>query len=343
MRKANGRSLLIRGSFGGSQFESFWACRSGDGLGARFGEGQELLTGVLAGLAAGALWGLVFVAPRMLDMGAGGYSSVDLTAGRFAVYGVVAAAVMLLGFRHRRLPTLRQAAAALLLSVLGFSGYYLMLVLAIRDAGTEVPSLIIGTIPVWIMLLGKPQGLRWRALLPGLALTLAGLLLMMGSVQAPGQGPPHFWRGMAFVVVSLVCWTMFAILNSAWLKRHPEVRGHRLGQLAGHCHRAGRAADVGGGRLRRARAGGPRRQRRVCPAVRRGRFWLDLAGHHLVEHGQPAAQRQPVRPAHRERDAVCAAVFFCLGRPLAHGGPGHRLRAVHAGHHGVDTGAPLMH
>lgn len=224
MRRANGRSLLIRGSCGGSQFESFWACRSGDGLGARFGEGHELLTGVLAGLAAGALWGLVFVAPRMLDMGAGGYASVDLTAGRFAVYGVVAAAAMLLGFRHRRLPTLRQAAAALLLSVLGFSGYYLMLVLAIRDAGTEVPSLVIGTIPVWIMLLGKPQGLRWRALLPGLALTLAGLLLMMGSVQAPGQGPPHFWRGMAFVVVSLVCWTMFAILNSAWLKRHPEVR-----------------------------------------------------------------------------------------------------------------------
>ena len=53
-----------------------------------------MLTGILAGLAAGALWGLVFVAPRMLDMGAGGYSSIDLTAGRFAVYGVMAAAVI---------------------------------------------------------------------------------------------------------------------------------------------------------------------------------------------------------------------------------------------------------
>jgi drug/metabolite transporter (DMT)-like permease len=182
-----------------------------------------LLTGILAGLGAGALWGLVFVAPRMLDMGSGGYTSVDLAAGRFAVYGLVAAAVMLMGFRHRLLPTLRQAAAALLLSVLGFSGYYLMLVLAIHDAGSEVPSLVIGTIPLWVMLLGKPQGLRWRALLPGLALTLAGLLLMMGSVQASEQGPQNFWRGMAFVMVSLVCWTMFAILNSAWLKRHPEV------------------------------------------------------------------------------------------------------------------------
>jgi drug/metabolite transporter (DMT)-like permease len=183
-----------------------------------------MLTGILAGLAAGGLWGVVFVAPRMLETGAGGYSSIDLTAGRFAVYGVMAAAVMLVGLRTRRLPTLRQAGAALFMSVLGFSGYYLLLVLAIRDAGTAVPSLVIGTIPVWVMLLGKPQGLRWAALLPGLALTLAGLALMMGSTHEAGQGVAlHFWRGMLFVSASLVCWTAFAILNSAWLKRHPEV------------------------------------------------------------------------------------------------------------------------
>ncbi|MBW8721707.1 MAG: DMT family transporter [Polaromonas sp.] len=183
-----------------------------------------MLTGILAGLAAGALWGLVFVAPRMVEMGAGGYSSIDLTAGRFAVYGVLAALVMLIGMRSRRLPTLRQAWAALFMSILGFSGYYLLLVLAIRDAGTEVPSLVIGTIPVWVMLLGKPHGLRWAALLPGLALTLAGLALMMGSTHEAGQGAAtHFWRGMLFVSASLVCWTAFAILNSAWLKRHPEV------------------------------------------------------------------------------------------------------------------------
>lgn len=183
-----------------------------------------MLTGVLAGLAAGALWGLVFVAPRMINMGEGGYSSVDLMAGRFAVYGVVAALVMALGWRSRRVPTLRQAGAALVMSVLGFSGYYLLLVLAIRDAGTEVPSLLIGTIPIWVMLLGKPQGLRWASLLPGLALTLAGLALMMGTTHGAGQGAAaHFWRGMGFAFASLVCWTVFAIFNSAWLKRHPEV------------------------------------------------------------------------------------------------------------------------
>ena len=38
-----------------------------------------MIRGIVAGLAAGALWGLVFVAPRM----APGFSPVDLTAGRF--------------------------------------------------------------------------------------------------------------------------------------------------------------------------------------------------------------------------------------------------------------------
>jgi drug/metabolite transporter (DMT)-like permease len=183
-----------------------------------------MLTGIAAGLAAGALWGLVFVAPRMLPMGAGGYSSIDLTAGRFAVYGVVAAVVMGTGWRYRRLPTVRQALAALLMSVLGFTGYYLLLVWGIRDAGTEVPSLIIGTIPLWVMLLGKPQVLRWSALMPGLALTVAGLAIMMASTHGEVDGAtPHFWRGVAFAATSLACWTAFAVLNSAWLKRHPEV------------------------------------------------------------------------------------------------------------------------
>ncbi|MDP3762186.1 MAG: DMT family transporter [Ramlibacter sp.] len=180
-----------------------------------------MLRGILAGLAGGALWGLVFVAPRM----AGDYSSVDLTAGRFVAYGLVASAVMLLGMRTRRLPTWRQAGSAVVMSLLGFTGYYLLLVLAIRDAGTEVPTLVIGTIPIWVMLLGKPEHLRWRALIPGLALTLGGLALMMGSPHGDGSAglPASYWRGIAFATASLVCWTAFAILNSAWLKRHPEV------------------------------------------------------------------------------------------------------------------------
>ena len=94
-----------------------------------------MLTGILAGLGAGALWGLVFVAPRMVA----GFSGLDLTAGRFLVYGLVSVAALTVSWRHARKPTGSQALAALGLSVLGFTGYYWVLVLAIRDAGTEMP------------------------------------------------------------------------------------------------------------------------------------------------------------------------------------------------------------
>ncbi len=182
-----------------------------------------MLTGILAGLAAGALWGLVFIAPRMVP----GLSSVDLTAGRFAAYGGLAFVLLLMP--GATWPTPRQAASAFGLSLLGFTGYYLLLVLAIRDAGTEVPSLIIGTIPLWMMLLGRPAGLRWRGLLPGLVLTLVGLGLMMQAVQSgtlmsESPKPGHdFWRGVAFALASMVCWTAFGLLNAAWLKKHPHI------------------------------------------------------------------------------------------------------------------------
>ena len=180
-----------------------------------------MLTGILAGLTAGALWGLVFVAPRMTP----GLSGVDLTAGRFVAYGVLSALTMLL-MRKSAWPTRSQAIAALGMSVLGFTGYYLLLVYAIRDAGTEVPSLIIGTIPIWMMILGKPAALRWGGLVPGLLLTLLGLGLMMQasfSGMASVQSGAYFWRGVAFALCSMALWTAFGLLNAVWLKKNPEV------------------------------------------------------------------------------------------------------------------------
>jgi len=179
-----------------------------------------MLSGVLAGLGAGALWGLVFVAPRMVA----GFNAVDLTAGRFVAYGAVSLLVCLAA--RRPLPNGRQALAAVGMSLLGFTGYYLLLVLAIRDAGTEVPSLVIGTIPIWVMLLGKPGHLRWAALVPGVLLTAAGLALMTFAPHEASHAAEgaNYWRGIAFACASLACWTAFALLNAAWLKRHAEVR-----------------------------------------------------------------------------------------------------------------------
>lgn len=193
-----------------------------------------MLVGILAGLATGALWGLVFVAPRMVS----GLTAVDFTAGRFVSYGALSLVLMLL-WRKSVWPTLAQAAMALGMSVLGFTGYYLLLVHAIEGAGTAVPSLIIGTIPIWMVMLGKPVGLRWAGLVPGLILTALGLGLMVQATYSVGasegmaslgaaasQAAPQgtaFWRGVIFAIAAMLCWTAFGVLNAAWLKKHPDI------------------------------------------------------------------------------------------------------------------------
>ena len=181
-----------------------------------------MLTGILAGLAAGALWGLVFVVPRITP----GLSAVDLTAGRFISFGAVAAVAMLLTFKSARLPTWSQALTAAGMSVLGFTGYYWLLAMSITDAGSEVPTLIIGIIPIWMMIWGKPVALRWRALLPGMLLTLIGLALMtLASLNSMSnvEGGGMFWRGVGFATLAMVSWTVFGLINAAWLSQHPEV------------------------------------------------------------------------------------------------------------------------
>jgi drug/metabolite transporter (DMT)-like permease len=181
------------------------------------------LVGIAAGLAAGALWGLVFVAPRMV----GHFGMVDITAARFIVFGAVAGMAVWWRPTGVRWPDARQASTVLALSGLGFTGYYLLLAFSIVHAGTEVPSLIIGTIPVWMMLLGRPAGLRMQALLPGLALTAAGIALMVAAAWPEGgirdTGRAHFGWGLGLAVLAMASWTAFGLLNAAWLRRHPEV------------------------------------------------------------------------------------------------------------------------
>jgi drug/metabolite transporter (DMT)-like permease len=205
--------------------------------------------GILAGLGAGALWGVVFVAPRLLP----GYTALEITSGRYAAYGLVA---LLTGWWMRRsLARLRSGDwwAAAGLSLIGNTGYYFLLSAAIQRAGTEVPTLVIGTIPVWVMLLGKPAGLRWSALGPGLLLTLAGLALMLWAPvhqAAAGDVPASsYWFGVTLAVLSLASWTLFAVLNARWLKRHAHLEpaawnnalglATALGALAAHAAASG--------------------------------------------------------------------------------------------------------
>lgn len=188
-----------------------------------------MATGIAAGLGAGAFWGTTFVAPLV----APGFSSADYTAGRFIACGLFSLVWLLwqtlrapAGARVALWPDAVQARAALWLSLLGYTGYYLLLVYGIADAGAPLPALVIGTLPLWMMLLGKPAHLRWAALLPGLVLTASGMALMIQvtSAEVDADGAGHFWRGMLLATAAMLCWLAFGMLNARWIRRHPEIK-----------------------------------------------------------------------------------------------------------------------
>ena len=193
-----------------------------------------MAVGILAGLGAGAFWGMAFVAPLM----APNFSSVDITVGRYLSCALISLVLMSWSALRGKvaLPTWRQAGAALWLSVLGYTGYYLLLSLAIQTTGATLPVLTIGTIPLWMMLLGKPHGLLWRKLVPGLILTVMGMGLMMyatssglGAVDVGAQ----MWLGVFYAALAAASWVVFGLLNKRWLGAHPEVNSTMWANWAG--------------------------------------------------------------------------------------------------------------
>src|SRR5690606_12661773 len=70
--------------------------RSDRATGSRIRAASSRFWGVARGLAAGALWGLVFLAPKMVPEA----SPLLLTAGRYLAYGLIA--VLLIAPRWRR-------------------------------------------------------------------------------------------------------------------------------------------------------------------------------------------------------------------------------------------------
>jgi drug/metabolite transporter (DMT)-like permease len=171
-----------------------------------------MISGYLAGLAAGALWGLVFIAPMMIA----GPLLIDLASGRFVVYGIAALAA-LLAKRRTRL-TWKHAGVAAGLSLLGFTGYYVLLASSIHRIGVETPALIVGFIPVCVMIIGRPHEIQWRALVPGLVATIAGIIMTVAT-STPHTVPltSNFLFGSDLAPIALAFWTAFALLNTSWL------------------------------------------------------------------------------------------------------------------------------
>jgi drug/metabolite transporter (DMT)-like permease len=184
---------------------------------------QHLTIGIAAALAAGLMWGLVFVAPLLLP----DYPATLLTFGRYLAFGLVTLPIA--WWQRAALQRLTRADwwMAIRLSLVGNIAYYLALSAAIQLAGAPLPTLIIGTLPVVIAVcsnLGDRQ-FSWARLLPSLMLIGLGLLCVnadqLARLDATGAFSAYL-LGAALAVVANAAWTWYPIHNARWLRAHPS-------------------------------------------------------------------------------------------------------------------------
>lgn len=196
---------------------------------------RDHLLGIGCGVLAGALWGLVFLAPNLTP----DFTAFEVSAGRYLAYGVMALALIAPRWRALQAKLTRDDWLALAwLSLAGNIVYYIFLATAVQMAGPAPAALIVGLLPVVISLIGTREegAISVAKLAPSLVLAVAGVALISASSLARG-GFSGSWQnqilGLICAAAALGCWTLFAVGNARRIARLPHVSSHDWSLLLG--------------------------------------------------------------------------------------------------------------
>ncbi len=195
---------------------------------------DTLFSGIAFGLGAGALWGLVFLAPELVRE----FSPLQLTIGRYLCYGLIAAALLAPRWRSlvARIPQ-HQWLNLLWIAFAGNTLYYILLSDAVQLGGIAMTSLVIGFLPVAVTVVGSRDrgAVPFKKLLPSLLLCAAGALCIgWQALAAPASGSAGSQViGLLCAIGALASWTAFAVGNTRCLTQLEHVSGHDWSLLTG--------------------------------------------------------------------------------------------------------------
>ncbi|MEV8471446.1 DMT family transporter [Ralstonia sp. UNC404CL21Col] len=196
--------------------------------------------GVLCALLAGAMWGMVFIAPRALPA----FSPWELTLGRYLAYGVIAAiAAGPILPRIARKITRADCLALVRQSCSGNLVYYVLLAFAVQLAGVAPTSLIIGILPITVTVLGRRDHgavqlsrLIWPLLVVAAGIVCINVDLFGHQATAAATNVRPIWQRVAGIVCAagaLCSWTWYAVDNARYLQRNPHFSSNEWSALYG--------------------------------------------------------------------------------------------------------------
>ncbi|MGC5747449.1 DMT family transporter [Gluconobacter sp. NFX36] len=193
---------------------------------------SQTTLGILCGAGAGALWGLVFLAPELVRS----FAPLQLSVGRYLAYGLIA--VILIAPRWNRVfyaVKFQDWKALFWLSLFGNTLYYVLVSSAVHAGGIALTSLVLGFMPVAVTIIGSRDkgAVPLRSLLPSLGLCAAGAVCIGWQALTMPSPSGQSVMGLVYALAALTCWTTYAVWNSRCLMRLHHLSVHDWNLLTG--------------------------------------------------------------------------------------------------------------
>ncbi|MDF7673961.1 DMT family transporter [Acetobacteraceae bacterium ESL0709] len=199
---------------------------------------RKTILGFSCGVAAGALWGFALLAPALIRP----FTPLQLACARFTFYGLLAALLILPHWKKTFSHIGRQEWLGLLaLSLLGNIVYYVLFGMGVQMAGSAMPTLIVGFLPVTVTIIGSLEhgAVPLRKLIPSILLSVGGMGCIAYHAYTLAQNAPHhsdalrLATGLLCAIGALLSWSAYAIKNARWLNHLTHTSEHEWNLLTG--------------------------------------------------------------------------------------------------------------
>lgn len=190
--------------------------------------------GVFYGMLAGALWGGIFLAPKLVP----DFSALQLSTARYLTYGLIS--LIIIGPRLKKVSAhfgTREWIALGWLSMIGNIAYYVFISTAVKLSGVAFTSIIIGFLPVAVTIIGSRDhgAVSLKRLWPSLVFGAIGIVGISWQSLTENDAGLDVSRiiGLACALGALASWTAFAVGNARWLSRLHDVSADDWNMMTG--------------------------------------------------------------------------------------------------------------
>lgn len=187
--------------------------------------------GFLFGIMAGFLWSFTFLAPKITRQ----FSSTEILLGRYIFFFIISLFFFSLkNIYHFLKKNPRYLKEGLIITISGFSGYYFLLIGAVKFIGVPFTSFTMGMVPVTMILFSGDTLKSVKHYWPSLLFIISGMaILLFESSDTEVRTTQDKIIGVALAFTSLASWTFYALRNKNFLLRHPEVKNKEWASIMG--------------------------------------------------------------------------------------------------------------